>query len=184
MMASLEGAVARFSAKNAFYVWSAVCVVACVWNYACAFCEYDLRLSSPHCVVLKGNSASDCTDVGSCLTPAQIQLLSPRWLGDIVALSGPAPVWLALGVWSLKSDDRRPMRALLALSMLLFVALVPATRHMLDWVGWEPSGHVVSRIVRRAADDRSSADIHVLMRSTADVRPTARAPVCHHGVSP
>lgn len=131
-------ALKDLSAIKAFALYSLVVLVSVVWGDACEFVRYDLKSSTVGCSRIK--TLPGCQDIGSCLTPEVVKAVSPHLPAKIVAQLGPLPVWLALFYFSLKKPRVRPF---LVLPVVFYLVMIQPTRHLNDYIGWEPSGHMV-----------------------------------------
>ena len=108
-----------YSISKRYLLWTILLILSSLWHQQCGFSDWDLRASTLSCLLLKKttarsknvsfqntvmddnnkniNNIDDCNTINTyCISPSQIQILGPRILSDIIAIGGPAWIWLPL----------------------------------------------------------------------------------------
>ena len=119
-----------------------VCTCGLVFERRCGHTQYDYRASRRFgCTLLKGRLNDTCFQPPlGCVDAMTLMAFSPRPLSDTAGHGGPLLTWLPLMFYR---GDLRVTQILLARSMIWYLAVIGATRHLHVLTGWDPSGHVI-----------------------------------------
>lgn len=125
--------------------WLVLVGVCGLVEFRCAHTSYDYRASKrAGCTQLKDQPVSNesCFQPApGCLDAITLMTFSPRSLSDVAGMGGPLLTWLPM---LLAYRSEAPATSiLLARTMIWYLAVISATRHLHMLTGWDPSGHVI-----------------------------------------
>ena len=99
-----DAPIRNMAVARRFALWSALIALTIWWRARCSYHDYDVKRSTPECVVFKSRNPASQVELEChpepipqmCMMPHHISMLSPaklaRFLGDV----GPLVVWLPL----------------------------------------------------------------------------------------
>jgi hypothetical protein len=136
--------------RSRFLAWSALIVVANLWQQHCRYEDYDLRKSDDVCLRLRSSGADTCsTPEAGCLDAGWILSLTPRAVSNAVVFVGPLWLWLPLWLWSRSASNiftfpKRVTSVALIVGAAMYLSLIQPVRYVVRLSGglFDPSGHV------------------------------------------